>query len=480
MKIPLKTKILILTIVPMVMLSIAITWMYQRQAQELSEAQVAIFQANLMASKRSALKDYVNLAMKSIAPVLEEMENGMERSLAEYRIQYLLRGLIYGSDGYFFAYTPEGINLVHPIQLDLEGQNLHDFQDDNGQYVIRDLLEIAQNGGGFYQYIWRKPTDGIDRNKLSYAVQIPQLGWMMGTGLYVDNIARETADMKRQVADNIRRSFWASAVLLVSTLSVVVLVVTLVNMHATQLADQHLQQLANRFVSFQVMQRRTFARELHDGINQLLVSTKLRLNLANKQWPAAHAQEHLGKALEQLDISIQEVRRISHNLRPVLLDDLGLEAALHGMLDELEEQSEIEVNRRIRLPRERLPDAIEMTLYRVVQESMTNIRKHAQASHMLLSVTTGRQSISLKMTDNGRGIVAPNNTSGIGLMNMRERVELLGGTFSIVSRPSKGTLIKAQFELDPDPQNAPLTSRSQSGYDQSSYDQPNQEPPRHG
>jgi len=459
-KTSLKTKILLLTILPTVMVFATITWMYQRQAHELSTEQLEIIEDNLMASKRAALQDYVNLAMNSIAPVLEEMDDGLEPALAEYRIKYLLRGLSYGSDGYFFAYTPDGINLVHPIQLELEGQNLMEFQDDNGQFVIRDLLEVAASGGGFYQYIWRKPTDGLDRNKLSYVVQIPQLGWMMGTGLYVDNIARETADMKQEVADNIRRSFWASAVLLVVTLSVVVLIVTLVNMHTTQLADQHLQQLANRFVTFQVMQRRTFARELHDGINQLLVSTKLRLNLANRQWPELQAREHLGKALEQLDISIQEVRRISHNLRPVMLDDLGFEAALHGMLDELEDQGDISISRRIRLPRERLPDAIEMTLYRVLQEGMTNIRKHALATHVTLSVTCNRHTISLRLADNGCGIDQQADPTGIGLMNMRERVELLGGKFSIVSRPERGTLIKAQFELDPDPQPAPDTARS--------------------
>lgn len=460
MKTSLKTKILILTILPMVLLSATITWMYQRQANELSAQQIAIIEANLMESKRNALTDYVHLAMNSITPVLEAMDDGLEPALAEYQIKHLLRGLSYGTDGYFFAYTREGVNLVHPVQPNLEGQSLIDFQDDNGQYVIRDLLDIAARGGGYYQYIWRRPSDGEDRNKLSYVLTIPHLGWMMGTGLYVDNIARESAELKHQVAENTRRSFWAAAVLLVVTLSVVVLVVTLVNMHTTQLADQHLRQLTNRFVTFQVMQRRTFARELHDGINQLLVSTKLRLNLATRQWPDIHAQEHLDKALGQLDISIQEVRRISHSLRPVLLDDLGLEAALHGMLDELADQTEMEISRRIRLPKDRLPDALEMTLYRVVQEAITNIRKHADADHVVLSITTSRHSINLKMADNGCGIPNDEEIDGIGLLNMRERVELLGGKFSIISRPSKGTLIKAQFELDPEPDAEPDTARS--------------------
>jgi len=446
----LKAKILLLTILPMVVLSLTISWLYQRQAQELAEQQVAIFQENLMSSRREALKNHVELAMKSIQPVLEQMDNGMQRSLAEYRIKHQLRGMRYGSDGYFFAYRPDGVNLVHPTQPELESQNLYNMQDENGQFVIRDLLELAYSGGGYYQYHWRKPTSDDDVNKLSYVIEIPELGWMMGTGLYVDDIAEEIALLKQKVASNVRKSFWASTILLIATLSTVVLIVALVNMHTAQMADQRLQELANRFVTFQVIQRRNFARELHDGINQLLVSAKLRLNLANRQWPDDKAQDHLDKGAEQLNIAIQEVRRISHSLRPVLLDDLGLEAALHGLLDELEENSAIGSKRRIRLPKERLPDAIEMTIYRVVQEAITNIRKHAEASQVILSVTCNAQKITLFLGDNGCGFsVDADDNSGIGLMNMRERVELLGGKFSVRSRDAKGTLVKAELLLNP-------------------------------
>ncbi|MCY0966700.1 cache domain-containing protein [Parathalassolituus penaei] len=451
MRLSFKAKILLLTILPMVALSLAISWMYQRQARELTEQHVAIFEENLLESRRQALIDYVSLAMNSINPVLEDMRNGLEPALGEERIKHILRGLTYDKDGYFFCYTADGVNLVHSTQPDLEGKNLMDLQDENGQYVIRDLLAIARKGGGFYQYLWRKPTNGLDQVKLSYVITIPRMGWMMGTGIYVDDIIRQVQEMRSKVAANARRSFWASTIMLVVTLSMVVLVVTLVNMHTAQLADQRLQELANRFVTFQVMQRRNFARELHDGINQLLVSTKLRLNLADKKWPDDSALEHLGKAIEQLNTAIQEVRRISHNLRPILLDDLGLEAALHGLLDELEENADISTRRHIRIPRQRLPDAIEMTIYRVVQEAITNIRKHADANFVSISLRSDQQTIQLTLGDNGKGFSPDTDKSGIGIMNMRERVELLGGKFSVRNRRRGGTLIHAVFQLDPEP-----------------------------
>ncbi len=449
LQISLKTKILLLTILPLIALSGTISWMYQQQAKSLSQQQAAIFEETLLEEKRAALKDYVALAMNSITPILEAFKSGLEPSLAQYQVKQIIRGLSYGTDGYFFIYDENGTNLVHPTQPELENRNLIRFQDESGQYVIRELLRVAQKGGGFHKYIWQKPTLNSERHKLSYVVMIPEWNWMIGTGLYVDNITEEITTMEAKVSGNVRSSFLAATLLLIITLALVIIIVIGVNMHTAQLADQRLQELTSRFVTFQVIQRRGFARDLHDGINQLLVSTKLWLNMVEKKWGQENALDLLKKAEDQLNIAIQEVRRISHSLRPMLLDDLGLETALHELLDEFEEQTEIPVNRRIHLPKGALPDALEITIYRVVQEAITNVRKHAQATQLTLSITTSTQSISLKLGDNGNGFSPEEDSKGIGLMNMRERVELLGGKFSVSSRKEGGTLVKALFELNP-------------------------------
>ncbi|KZZ48007.1 histidine kinase, partial [Thalassolituus sp. HI0120] len=355
----------------------------------------------------------------------------------------VLSSLTYGPDGYFFAYGDNGVNIVLPLQPHLVGRDLIDVQDENGQFVIRDLIEVANNGGGFYEYAWNKPSANSNTKKLSYVVRIPKLGWMMGTGLYLDDIALETRELQEKVDANIRKTFVTASLLLAVTLTLVVVIVVVINMHATQLADDRLRELAHRSVSFQIMQRRTFARELHDGINQLLVSAKLRLGLLKKKWPEEVAVEHMEKTEALLNMSIQEVRRISHNLRPILLDDLGLQAALQGILDTLEEQGAHTVLRKIRLPDERLPDAVEMTVYRLVQEAITNIQKHADADLVTVSVTTSDKSVVIIIEDNGNGFSADDTSSGMGMMNMRERVELLGGKFSVRSHDKQGTSIRA-------------------------------------
>lgn len=463
MNLTLKTKILVLTILPLVALTLTITWITQRQAHELAHQQVKILEQSIMQQKRQALLDYVSLAMTSITPIIEEMEYGLQRSRAEYEVKRILRNLTYDHDGYFFVYDQNGVNLAHPAQPELEGQELINFQDPEGNFVIQELLKQAARGGGFYRYIWNKPSLSGERTKLAYVVNIPDLNWMMGTGLYIDDIAAQTRALREEVDDNVRQTFVAASVLLIVTLALVVLIVIVINIHATQLADKRLQELAQRSVGFQVMQRRNFARELHDGINQMLVSAKLRLNLADKKWPSDESREHLEKAADMLNRSIQEVRQVSHSLRPVMLDDLGLEAALHGLMDELASSSTIDVKRRIRLPATRLPDAIEMTLYRLVQEAITNVRKHARATQVSLRVSHTLQSVTVVMEDNGCGFALEEDQSGIGLMNMRERVELLGGKFTVRSRRTQGTLIQAEFFLNPEPGPAAEKRPAQTG-----------------
>ena len=334
-----------------------------------------------------------------------------------------------------------------PTQPDLIGQNLLELTDSDGTPMIRQLLQQAESGGGFVRYKWNKPSRDGQVDKLSYAVVIPKLDWMMGTGLYVDDIADEVASIRREVDRNVRNTAIVVLGVLLGTVALILVIAIAINIHASQLADRRLQELAHRSVQFQVQQRRHFARELHDGINQLMVSARLRLNLVEKKWGEDVAREHLHKATEVINLAMQEVRRISHDLRPSLLDDLGLEAALKSMLTDLAERSDLVVRADLQLPPQRLPDGIEITLYRIVQEALTNVEKHADARRVNLKVWHKPDMVGVELVDDGRGFTARKDPGGIGLMNMRERTELLGGQFSIQSRPEQGTTLRALFNL---------------------------------
>ena len=442
----LKAKILLLSIIPLILVTAVVTLISMSQARKLSEQEIHTFEENLLHSKRQELRHYLDLAMNAIAPVLADAGPGDAQ--AQERVKQILDGLTYGDDGYFFVYDPSGINLVHPIQPELVGQELMDLQDRNGKWVIRDLLELAGSGGGFYRYIWQKPSKGDLEHKLSYVVTIPKLGWMVGTGLYVDDIAKEVAATREKFTQNIRSTFFTVVLILAGAVLVIALLGFGINIHASKLADTRLRQVAHRYVQFQVSQRRHFARELHDGINQLMVSVKFRIELARDKLsrPEERTIAELDKGTEALDQAIQEVRRISHDLRPIQLDDLGLESAMHSMVEELAERTGLKTTVQLDLPAQRLPDDIEITLYRIAQEALTNVERHAGASKVWLRIWPQDGSIWVEIRDDGQGFAIPGKEcEGIGLLNMRERTELLSGQFKVRSKPGAGTRIRAGF-----------------------------------
>jgi two-component system NarL family sensor kinase len=201
-----------------------------------------------------------------------------------------------------------------------------------------------------------------------------------------------------------------------------------------------------------VNERRGFSRELHDGINQLLVSCKFRIELAENKLKRDHGKEvihqELAKASDLINQTISEVRQISHNLRPTLLDDLGLDTALQALIDQFMERTEIQVIYRFDVS-SKLPDEIEITVYRLTQESLTNIEKHAQAKNISLQVLQSHRHVMFECVDDVDGFSKKSElSSGIGLINMRERIELIGGDFMLESQRGKGTTVHALLPLE--------------------------------
>lgn len=441
----LKSKIILLAVAPLIVATAIITYLGFQSARELASQELSIYEFNLVNAKKLALKNHVNIAMSAIRPILEDDQLGDAE--AQSRVKKILEGLSYEDDGYFFAYEMSGINLVHPTQPDFVGKNLWNFQDRTGNYLIQGLIRAAQAGGGYHRYIWEKPPLMKQEDKLGYVVAIDRWHWIMGTGLYLDDIYAELAKTKATMNDNIQRSFFTVIAVVVVTVVLVILLGLAINLHEHKLADSRLKELAQRFMRLQVNERRGFSRELHDGINQLLVSCKFRIELAENKLKRGHEKEvihqELAKAGDLINQTISEVRQISHNLRPTLLDDLGLDTALKALIDQFMERTEIQVTYRFDVST-KLPDEIEITVYRLTQESLTNIEKHAQAKNISLQVLQSHRHVMFECFDDGKGISKKSDLfSGIGLINMRERLELIGGDFLIESQKDKGTRIYA-------------------------------------
>jgi signal transduction histidine kinase len=219
-----------------------------------------------------------------------------------------------------------------------------------------------------------------------------------------------------------------------------------VQLHA---GEQHFKQLARSVWRVQEDERRRLARELHDGIGQQLTALKHRLDaLARERGGCGDASTPLCQALEICDSAIQETRALSRLLRPQILDDLGLDAALNWLARHSAESGGYEVEVDVALPRP-IDGDISTLIFRIAQEALTNVLKHAEARHVVVRLAERQdQWLQFLIVDDGRGVdvdAAFAKASGghsTGLASMRERVRLFGGRFTVVSRPGEGMQIR--------------------------------------
>jgi PAS domain S-box-containing protein len=224
----------------------------------------------------------------------------------------------------------------------------------------------------------------------------------------------------------------------------------------TDITDRKQMEVALRDVSRGVLdgqerERRRVARELHDGISQLLASARHRL-AGVEQMNGDLSDDLRQKIVETrvvLERGIQEVRLISRNLRPSELDDLGLLPALRALLDEVRQRTALTIHTRFKLDAVTLPEHIELTIYRIVQECLNNVERHAQATELNIYLGVNEPWLVLRIADNGVGFdAAQTSCAGLGLLNIQERAALAGGSVSIKSFPRHGTtiMLKLPFE----------------------------------
>ena len=223
-----------------------------------------------------------------------------------------------------------------------------------------------------------------------------------------------------------------------------------------QLAEREarLRDLLGKLVTAQEEERRRVAYEVHDGLAQMIVATQQHLQAFAKQHPptSPKGRESLDFSLELVQQTVEEARRVIGGLRPTALDDFGLAVALRLEVEALRAQG-WDISYVERLRDQRLPPTLETALYRVTQEALTNVRKHADTTRVRLSLGRLGQDVRLRVRDRGRGFSeAELNRPGapgerVGVSGMEERVALLGGEFKVCSQPGSGTLIVAKVPL---------------------------------
>jgi PAS domain S-box-containing protein len=199
-------------------------------------------------------------------------------------------------------------------------------------------------------------------------------------------------------------------------------------------------------------ERGRWARELHDETLQSLAVLRMRLASALREESPDELHETGQEAVQQIDDEIVKLRRLITELRPASLDTIGLEAALHALAEQQQHASEIRIDCEFQLPREadeRPAPLLETAVYRLVQEALNNVSKHSLAQRAELKVRELASHIEIEVSDDGVGFEPNLVREGFGLVGMRERATLLGGTLRIESTRGSGTKVRAQIPLSP-------------------------------
>jgi two-component system NarL family sensor kinase len=437
-----RSKVLLLAIGPLLLtLSLIAVAMVQQQ-QDLSRRERLLVEQATMAAKESELLNLAGMARSALMPLYDSRRDDPETIAEALR---LLDQLDYGIDGYFFVFDTGGRNLQHPRQPDLEGRDLWDLKDAQGVPVIRELIARGHEGGGFVRYLWEKPSTRTLTPKLAYAISMPRWNMVIGTGVYLDDIQATLARLDAQVDENIAKTMWWFAGIALVGVVLIAGSGLALNLSDARVADGKLRNLARQVVKSQEDERAHLSRELHDSTSQTLVSIKLLLESAASQLGRENTPAALHRAVQRLGDALHEVRRISHRLRPAELDTLGLPAALDDLAEEFNQHGRVRVALQLWGDVQALPDEVNTVLFRVVQESLTNIEKHARATRVQVRLIFHAGGLRLRIVDDGVGFDVPairaDPRRGIGMRNMRERVESIGGAFSIDSQPGRTAVL---------------------------------------
>ena len=434
----LKTKIILLAMLPLVASTGMVLVVQQQQERLLSQRQAVLVRSAYMEAARNELRHSVALALSTISPLYN---TGRDDDEIKRQVIRQLEALDFGADGYFFLYDFDGVNLMHPRLPERVGQNLLDFVDAEGNQPILLMRNKSLSGGGFVEYMWNKPSIQSPARKIAYVTGLDRWRWWFGTGLYIDDIDPVVAHLDRELTKSNQATMrWTGAVLAFGLLTIFGFGLWM-SMTELRAADAQLTLLARQVVGSQEAERAHLARELHDGTSQTLVSVKLLTEAALQRLPADNsaARQALERAVERLKAALLEVRGMSHRLRPVMLDTLGLEAALNQLGDEMWGLSTTRFSLQVEGEPSALPDAIRTVLFRVTQEALTNIQRHASATWVELRMVFADGAVALNVQDNGVGFepdaILRDPKRGLGLRNMRERLASIGGSLMLRSEP---------------------------------------------
>lgn len=216
-----KTKLLLLTVIPLITITALVTLVYYWNGTKSLDVEAEEYRTELVDTKKSELQAYLMMGVSAVSELYNSDINGENRDQAKA----ILKAMRFESDGYFFAYDSQGVNTLHAIKPQLEGKNLYGLKDENGVPVIAGLIDASKNGDGFLYFSWHKPSIDKQAPKLGYAEYMPKWDWVLGTGIYIDDIDQQVSmyrlDRENQLKEHTLSAIGLSSIGLLLTILIV-------------------------------------------------------------------------------------------------------------------------------------------------------------------------------------------------------------------------------------------------------------------
>ncbi len=442
-----RSKLIALTILPIILITIAALWLIDAQSEKLAQTQGQVVENMIRNSKRAELQNYIKLARASVDPFYQW--DNVSRLQAQKQVAEMITRMTFGDDGYFFVSRSNGNILQNPLLTDLDGHGKFKPYGDEVALLSNAVANGGVDGEDMIHYTWEKPSSKNKAEKIGMTVYLDKWDWVIGSGLYTDDIAAQIGQIQAQLDANVRQTRWVLLTMAIGAVALTSILLAFVRFSEQKFADKRLKALTSEIVDAQENERKRVSTELHDGISQTLVSARYALDIAYENAKGKKAvSEPVSRSIDAISTAISEIRRISMALRPSILDDMGLAAAVKSLGRDFEDQTGIQVDVSTQNIGNALNGREKTTLYRVAQEALANIAKHANATHAKIKLSKNPGQVRMVISDNGKGLENQERrakNSGMGLRNMRERIESHDGNLSVSSPKNLG--LKLEFSL---------------------------------
>jgi two-component system NarL family sensor kinase len=442
-----KVKILLLTLVPLLLLGLATTLLGLYQTSQLGNNNLSSFSEKIYDLRRAELKNYTEIAHTAV----EKFVNSNDPDASD-KAKDILRTIRFGDDGYMFVYDYQGVNLMHPIKPQLEGRNLWQLEDENGVKLIQKLVANAQVGGGFTDYLWDKPSKGENIDKIGYSMAVDKWDWMLGTGLYVDDLDEAIATVRSKVNQQVFSAGMIMATLAFSITGIFAFIGFRFTAHESDMADTKLRAMAFKASSSKETERSRVARELQKSVNSHLVLAKQRARDLTDRDGQLITKGDMISVEQEVSEAIKQIYRVIGQLRPPELDQGGLSVALKALTRRISKDSDCDISFHVSGRPQKMRWEIEVALYRAANLAIDNIVRHADVDHAEVWLNLKSSMVRVTIKDQGVGFdvkraMVDDGHSDSSLNEIETLVGSLGGKMNVFSTPSAGSIVRFEVPL---------------------------------